>query len=143
MISTVKFAIYTLIVTMTYGIVSTCRIDTFAASGGGGEDLIQGTEGNDRISGGGAQDILIGRAGNDNLDGGGAQDILIGGTGSDNIYGGGGDDKIFHGPEEEVDSTQPDGSKDVIDCGGGNDEVFINKSVDHDIALNCEVVFAK
>ena len=28
---------------MTYGIVSTGRIDTFAASGGGGEDLIQGT----------------------------------------------------------------------------------------------------
>ena len=84
---------------MTYGIVSIGRIDTFAASGGGGEDLIQGYRGNDRISGGGAQDILIGGAGNDNLDGGGAQDILIGGAGNDNLEGGGAPDILNGGLE--------------------------------------------
>ena len=51
--------------------------------------------------------------------------------------------KYFMARKKKLIWTQPDGSKDVIDCGGGNDEVFINKSVDHDIALNCEVVFAK
>jgi hypothetical protein len=40
------------------------------------------------------------------------------------------------------DQQNPDGSKDLIDCGPGNDEVFLNISVEHDVAVNCEIVHA-
>ena len=41
--------------------------------------------------------------------------------------------QIFH---------SPDGSKDTIDCGSGNDEAWINVSQDGDTAVNCETVHA-
>ena len=46
-------------------------------------------------------------------------------------------DNIRHGPN----FTEPDGSRDLIDCGDGDDTAFINISQDKDIpASNCEHV---
>ena len=38
--------------------------------------------------------------------------------------------------------TIPDGHTDYIDCGAGDDEAFINISIDIDIAKNCEQLCA-
>lgn len=35
---------------------------------------------------------------------------------------------------------EPDGHKDILDCGDGNDEAFVNVNTDHDEFKNCEVV---
>jgi Ca2+-binding RTX toxin-like protein len=54
------------------------------SQGGGGEDMLYGTNsGNDSLSGNAGDDILLGYGGNDTLDGGAGSDIMIGGTGND------------------------------------------------------------
>lgn len=53
--------------------------------GKNGDDNIIGRKGNDSLIGGTGEDILMGKAGNDKLDGGEDDDILIGGKGND-IY---------------------------------------------------------
>ena len=63
--------------------------------GGNGEDLLDGTAGNDRLDGGNGKDILIGRAGNDILNGGNGKDELTGGTGNDILTGGNGSDTFI------------------------------------------------
>jgi hypothetical protein len=50
------------------------------------------------------------------------------------------DDKIFH--SGIISPTASDGRKDIINCGPGKDEAFINTRVDADIATNCETVHA-
>ena len=55
------------------------------------------------------------------------------------LLGGSGDDRIFHWDHNSP-ATRSDGGKDVIDCGSGIDEVWINTSIDGDIAINCETV---
>ncbi|MFI5406737.1 MAG: hypothetical protein ACHQ1D_09525 [Nitrososphaerales archaeon] len=64
--------------------------------------------------------------------------------GSDSISGGSGNDRLFHGLGTPDDSKAilSDGHKDFIDCGPGEDSVWINTSVDHDVASNCEHVHA-
>jgi Ca2+-binding RTX toxin-like protein len=52
-------------------------------SGIGGDDLLLGTTGNDRLFGLGGDDQLLGLDGNDRLDGGTGADQLIGGPGDD------------------------------------------------------------
>jgi Ca2+-binding RTX toxin-like protein len=111
------------------------------AAGGNG---IDGLGGNDVITAKGSADVVHGRDGNDQISGGGGPDSLTGDGGADLISGGDGNDRIFHfvasnNPDAQ---TQPDGSRDRIDCGPGNDETWINVSVDHDLAVNCETVNA-
>jgi hypothetical protein len=55
----------------------------------------------------------------------------------DGLDGGSGDDSLSQSFFED---TQSDGFKDLVDCGPGNDEAWINTSVDHDVAVNCETV---
>lgn len=52
-------------------------------SGGAGEDLVYGNQGDDLIDGGGGDDILYGGQGNDRLTGGEGDDTLYGGAGGD------------------------------------------------------------
>ncbi|MEM7064425.1 MAG: CAP domain-containing protein [Cyanobacteria bacterium P01_B01_bin.77] len=58
-------------------------------SGGsiGGDDIILGHEGNDRIGGKGGDDILLGGAGDDTIWGDDGDDILRGGLGNDTLTG--------------------------------------------------------
>ncbi|MBF9232743.1 calcium-binding protein [Microvirga sp. BT350] len=51
--------------------------------GGGGNDVIIGGYGNDRLYGGGGDDLLVGGAGSDRLSGGLGRDLLVGGEGAD------------------------------------------------------------
>ena len=66
------------------------------------------------------------------------------GYGSDRISGGAGNDRLYHGLGTPDDSKAilSDGHKDFIDCGSGEDSVWINTSVDHDVASSCEHVHA-
>lgn len=91
------------------------------------------------VNGKGGQDSVHGTEGDDLIYGGDGADSLQGGTGTDRISGGDGNDKIYHLVFE---SLSFDGKRDVIDCGAGNDEVWINTSHDHDVAVNCETIHA-
>ncbi|BEV07812.1 retention module-containing protein [Methylophilus sp. DW102] len=61
-------------------------------NGTSGNDIIYGYAGNDTLNGGDGNDILRGGAGNDTLNGGNGNDILIGGKGNDTLTGGAGVD---------------------------------------------------
>lgn len=53
---------------------------------------------------------------------------------------GSGDDTLYQSSPSDT-PTNSDGHKDYIDCGPGNDNAYINTSVDGDIAYNCEHLF--
>jgi Ca2+-binding RTX toxin-like protein len=115
--------------------------------GNAGGDLINGSAGADTINGGDGDDLLKGRAGNDIIYGGDGNDRLVGDgdineAGSDIIKAGPGDDKLFQAFPLGfvVGALTSDGFKDVLDCGDGNDEAWVNLSTDHDEVKNCEVV---
>jgi Ca2+-binding RTX toxin-like protein len=120
-------------------------------NGDAGQDILHGYGGNDKISGGIDDDVLQGLQGSDRLDGGDGSDVLVGDWdtgplnfyGADDLKGGPGDDFLFQsaisasGP---ITPTTPDGFKDILDCGDGNDEAWGNVNTDHDVFKNCEVV---
>jgi len=66
--------------------------------------------------------------------------------GADTIKGGPGNDVLFqssHAVEPQpghILATAPDGKKDVLDCGDGNDEEWRNVNTDHDEFRNCETI---
>lgn len=106
-------------------------------------NTIAGEGGNDNIAGKGGNDVLLGQTGDDVISGGNNGDLVVGGRGADRLIGGDGNDRIFHNINQQgSDLLAPDGSKDIIDCGLGNDEAWINVSVDHDIAGGCEIIHA-
>jgi hypothetical protein len=55
-----------------------------------------------------------------------------------------GNDRLYHGLGTPDDSKTilSDGHKDTIECGSREDSVWINTSVDHGVATNCEHVHA-
>jgi hypothetical protein len=69
--------------------------DTLA--GGDGNDTLEGGSGRDRLAGGAGADVLFGREFNDRLDGGAGHDALDGGSGQDTLIGGVGNDMIDGG----------------------------------------------
>jgi Ca2+-binding RTX toxin-like protein len=106
-------------------------------------DVMDGGTGDDTMSGGSGDDNMFGGNGDDNMNGDSGNDIVIGFRGADILKGSSGNDEIYHfGKSTPIsESTLPDGSKDTIDCGSGNDEAWINISQDHDTAdSNCETV---
>jgi hemolysin type calcium-binding protein len=106
-------------------------------NGGEGKDVLYGGAGNDILNGGPGPGIFEGGSGNDNIYGGNEQDQIQGGPGADYIIGGEGDDVIWQGYYGALD--QPDGSKDIIDCGPGIDRAWINVA-EGDEAHDCEVI---
>ncbi len=104
-----------------------------------GDDILEGGEGNDRLSGDGGDDILDGglgddllvgdtqqgldlpvpmAPGNDYLVGGDGNDELQGNAGHDVLLGGAGDDRLF-GDDTGVDPSQE--GDDWLEGGAGND----------------------
>jgi Ca2+-binding RTX toxin-like protein len=88
---------------------------------------------------------------NDRLDGREGNDVLVGDHdigpisdfGADNLKGGPGDDRLFQngvGSEPPREPITSDGFKDILDCGDGNDEAWVNVNTDQDEFKNCEVV---
>ena len=60
--------------------------------GGAGNDILRGLSGNDSLQGGDGNDVLQGMRGIDSMTGGNGDDILSGGQGADNMYGEAGND---------------------------------------------------
>lgn len=90
-------------------------------NGGNGLDRLVGDAGNDLLNGGNDDDVLLGSAGNDVLNGDDGADRLNGGPGSDTVNGGAGDDVViwnFTGATS--------GGRDLIDGGADRDTVEIN-----------------
>lgn len=98
-----------------------------------------GTSGSDTLVGDSQSNDTRGLEGDDTITGKAAGDLIFGGLGTDRIVGDDGNDDLRHG----TGTSEPDGSRDIIDCGDGNDRPVINISEDKDIAArNCEVVIA-
>jgi len=75
-----------------------------------GDDVICGSDGNDRIAALGGNDVVYAGRGDDQVAAGGGRDIVFGGPGVDRIDAGDGDDTVFG-----------DQGTDFIFAGAGND----------------------
>jgi Ca2+-binding RTX toxin-like protein len=84
------------------------EVDEVIVSGLGGNDritlgklnvsaIVDGGDGDDRISGGRASDIITGGEGNDRISGGAGDDELFGGAGNDRVLGDSGNDDLSGG----------------------------------------------
>ncbi|NEQ29147.1 MAG: calcium-binding protein, partial [Microcoleus sp. SIO2G3] len=87
-------------------------------SGSGGNDLLFGNIGNDRLAGGNNRDMLDGAEGDDQLDGGNGDDFLNGGASVDTLTGGNGNDQLVGGA-----------GVDRLTGGGGRDQFAYNGNV--------------
>ncbi len=98
----------------------------------GGDDLVCGGGGRDRIEGDFGKDTVIGNAGDDRGPEEGPR--LIGGPGNDDLYGSGGDDLLRgnSGNDEHYGET----GDDEHDGGSGNDLCSGGKG--NDVATSCE-----
>jgi hypothetical protein len=94
-----------------------------------GDDVIVGSNGDDRIFGGLGNDIICGNGGNDYLRGGYGDDHLYGGPGDDIVagnwgydwvYGDDGNDMLYANWEQEEDADF-----DILMGGAGNDHLFM------------------
>ena len=95
-------------------IVGTTAIDTISLAGlssisglafvdgGGGDDILTGSNLADDLRGGAGNDTLIGLAGNDILSGGAGNDMLSGGDGNDTLIGGAGNDALQGGAGDDA-----------------------------------------
>ena len=112
-------------------IAAAARGDLGAGSGKGtrksnlrgtsGDDVLEGTDGADRIRGKAGDDVLDGLGGDDHLDGGRGDDEIYGGDGADRIHGGRGDDRIDGG--DGADRIHGGRGEDAIDGGDGADRI--------------------
>jgi len=91
-------------------------------------DPLFGTEGDDYLQGRGGDDYLDAAGGNDTIEGGRGNDQIIPGEGADVVYAGAGNDRIY---------ARDTASEDVIDCGGGFDQVETIHRDDRTLS-NCE-----
>jgi Ca2+-binding RTX toxin-like protein len=91
--------------------------------GGGGDDLISGTEGRDRLFGNGGSDELRGRQHADVMVGGGGADVIYGRGGPDVVRGGGGADILsgHHGRDTLLGNR----GRDTADGGYGQGDLCI------------------
>lgn len=108
--------------------------------------IIDGLNGNDNINWGHGDDDVCGSGGNDKIQLGNGDDRAIAdgplcgggqGYGADTMEGGPGNDILAHASAWDID---PDGFKDLLDCGPGIDLAILNITIDHDEARNCEYI---
>jgi Ca2+-binding RTX toxin-like protein len=88
-------------------------------------NIMRGLDEADQRIGGERHDTIFGGDGGDTVIGGLANDVIV----SDQISAESGDDRIY---QRSINSTEPDGSKDVINIRDGKDEIWINFSIDGD-----------
>ena len=92
------------------------------------EDIIEGTEGDDRLAGTASDDTIESYAGDDRAYGGDGNDTVHGGEGNDVIHGQDGDDTL-NGDEGNDRVSGGDGN-DVINGGDGNDVIVGGEGAD-------------
>ena len=111
-------------------------------------DNMLGDDTANQIIGFGDNDVINGKGGSDTVVGTDGDDVVSGGSGADSVIGGQGGDKLIGGSDNDLvyqsftgpDPVASDGSKDIVDCGTGDDGAWINVSIDHDTASNCETL---
>lgn len=128
-------------------IVARAGNDTVNA--GDGNDRVFGNRGNDTLNGDGGNDRMLGGVGVDTLNGGDGNDVLRGRQGDDTVNGGAGDDVIWVGGgadtqfggdgDDRLHALARDRKVDQLDCGPGNDTVWLNAN-ENDVHVNCETV---
>jgi Ca2+-binding RTX toxin-like protein len=103
----------------------------------GGDDILYGDVGKDKMCGGDGEDNIYGWYGDDSIDGGNGSDTLTGDWGNDQIRGGAGLDNIFGGEGDdtlygEVDHDYLEGNegKDTLYGGAGHDELLGGEGAD-------------
>jgi Ca2+-binding RTX toxin-like protein len=118
-------------------------------TGGDGDDLLDGGAARDILAGNNGSDVVHGDSGDDTLEGGNGADQVDGGSGADELFGDDGDDLVVGGPGADImdggngDDTirAADDSRDEVDCGEGNDTVFVEADFPaRDVLINCETV---
>ena len=87
-----------------------------AVLGGGGSDVLRGSERSEQLVGFGGEDAIWGLTGHERLSGGEGEDELYGGAGHDLLLGGLGADFI----------EAKDGERDYMGCGSGKDVVSVD-----------------
>ncbi|SIT10727.1 Hemolysin-type calcium-binding repeat-containing protein [Roseivivax lentus] len=90
-----------------------------SVSAGGGADYIRAGGDADTVAGEAGDDVLFGEAGADLLLGGEGDDTLVGGADADSLEGGEGADVLF-----ATDAGAEDDAADTLDGGAGNDLLF-------------------
>lgn len=70
-------------------------------NGTNGSDLIYGYGGADKINGNGGNDCLVGGAGADRIHGNNGNDVILGDAGADSLYGDNGSDTIYGGADAD------------------------------------------
>ena len=111
------------------GIFSGAGDDSITATGMSGFSLfVNGGGGNDTIRGSAGDDDLTGASGNDLIRSGNGDDFVDGGIGNDLIYGGNGDDDLFGDLLDNSgsgrDTLYGENGDDAILGGGGDDSIL-------------------
>ncbi|HEC19859.1 MAG TPA: hypothetical protein ENI97_11020, partial [Gammaproteobacteria bacterium] len=100
--------------------------------GGEGNDLLNGNYGDDTLIGGAGSDTLNGYYGNDTLDGGSGDDILDGYRGNDIFIGGQGNDTLKGGYGHDTYRFNLGDGQDIIDELSGNDTLTFGAGIAYD-----------
>ncbi|MEJ7842683.1 MAG: hypothetical protein WKF95_13020 [Rubrobacter sp.] len=100
-----------------------------AELGGGGDNILRGSEQADRLAGFNGADTLYGGAGDDTLYGGAGKDEIYGAAGGDDVLAGAGDDFI----------EAKDGAVDRVGCGPGDDSASVDR--EDLVSPDCEAVY--
>ena len=85
------------------------------------DQILAGTDGDDKVSGGSGDDEVGGGVGNDKVSGGSGDDRVWGGEGNDKVSGGSGDDRVWGGTGNDL---LKGGSGDDLMRGGSGDDVL-------------------
>lgn len=100
----------------------------------GGDDTVDGRDGNDDLLGGTGRDLVTGDRGYDDVWGGDSSDFLRGGKGNDALHAGcpagcdqsGEDGEIMYGDGGDDVIYAQNGKRDYINCGDGFDIAFVD-----------------
>lgn len=104
--------------------------------GGNGNDSIEGGSGNDIVYGGNDKDFIRGGGGNDTIYGDNGDDIIDGQSGDDVIYGGNGDDNITGGMGNDT-ITGGAGTNTInYTKGNGNDVINLTKGENFNLKIS-------
>ena len=100
-----------------------------------GDDQYFASGGNDLVCGEAGVDVIAGEDDDDRLSGGSGPDTVLGLGGGDVISGGNGEDDIRGGAGSDVLRTGPDGARDLISDGFGEDVIV---GFEEDVWYRCE-----
>ena len=117
------YILLTVMVVMVGALFATHEAFAKVLTGTSGDDMLLGTDRDDRLDGRGGDDEIEGDIGNDRLKGGGGDDEMEGGSGNDEIIPGEGDDEVDAGAGNDLIYARDTDGVDYIDCGGGFDKV--------------------